>query len=39
MQLLTLIDMLRELDLEKNTKKDIKFVLNFIANKLEEYID
>lgn len=39
MQLLTLIDMLRELDLEKNDKKAIKEVLEFIADKLEEYID
>lgn len=39
MQLLTLIDMLRELDLEKNDKKTIKEVLKFIADKLEEYID
>lgn len=39
MQLLTLIDMLRELDIEKNTKEDIKAALEFIADKLEEYID
>lgn len=39
MQLLTLIDMLRELDIEKNTKEDIKATLEFIADKLEEYID
>ena len=33
MQLLTLIDMLRELDLEKNDKKAINEVLEFIASK------
>lgn len=39
MQLYNLIDMLRTLDLEKNSKEDIKAVLKFIADKLEEYID
>lgn len=39
MELLNLIDMLRELDIEKNDKEAIKEVLNFIADKLEEYID
>lgn len=38
MDLLNLIDMLRELDVEKNDKKTIKEVLNFIADKLEEYV-
>lgn len=38
MNLLNLIDMLRELDVEKNDRKTIKEVLDFIANKLEEMI-
>ena len=37
MDLLNLADMLRELDLDKNDKETIKEVLNFIADKLEEY--
>ena len=39
MQLYNLIDMLRTLDLEKNSIEDIKAALEFIADKLEEYID
>lgn len=39
MQLYNLIDMLKTLDLEKNSKEEIKTVLEFIADKLEEYID
>lgn len=38
MDLLNLIDMLRELDLEKNDRKAIKEVLDFVADKLEEMI-
>lgn len=38
MDLLNLADMLRELDLDKNDKKTIKEALNFIADKLEEYV-
>ena len=38
-EILNLIDMLRELDTEKNDKKTIKEVLNFIADKLEELIE
>lgn len=38
MDLLNLIDMLRELDVEKNDRKTIKEVLDFIADKLEEMI-
>lgn len=38
MNLLNLVDMLRELDIEKNDKKTIKEVLDFIADKLEEMI-
>jgi hypothetical protein len=38
MDLLNLADMLRELDLDKNDKETIKEVLNFIADKLEEYV-
>lgn len=37
--LLNLIDMLRELDLEKNSIKTIREVLNYIADELENYID
>ena len=35
-KLKNLIDMLRELDLERNSIKDIRYVLNFIADRLEE---
>ena len=35
-ELLNLADMLRTIDLEKNTTKDIKNVLYFIAEKIEE---
>lgn len=38
MDLLNLADMLRELDTEKNDRKTIKEVLEFIADKLEEYV-
>jgi hypothetical protein len=38
MDLLNLADMLRELDLDKNDKETIKEALNFIADKLEEYV-
>lgn len=31
-----LISMLRELDLEKNSKEQIRYVLNFIADELEK---
>ena len=34
-----LINMLRDLDLEKNDKKAIREVLDYIANMLEHYID
>lgn len=39
MELLDLIDMLRELDVEKTNNEEIKETLNFVADKLEEYID
>lgn len=35
-ELLNLADMLRTIDLEKNSTKDIKAVLYFIAGKIEE---
>lgn len=35
-ELLNLADMLREIDLEKNSKEDIKAVLYFIVGKIEE---
>lgn len=35
-ELLSLSDMLRTIDLEKNSIKDIKAVLYFIAEKIEE---
>lgn len=38
-EILNLIDMLRKLDIEKNDKKTIKEVLNFIADKLEDLIE
>ena len=31
-----LIDMIKEIDLEKNTKEDIRYVLDFVAFKLEQ---
>lgn len=34
-----LIDILREIDLEKNSIEDIREVLNFVAGKLEKYIN
>lgn len=39
MEILNLIDMLRELDTEKNDRQTIKEVLNFIADKLEDLIE
>lgn len=38
LELINLIDMLRELDINKNTRKDIKKALEFIADKLEELV-
>ena len=38
-QLMSLIDMLRTLDTEKNDSETIKEVLNFIADELEKFID
>ena len=34
-----LLDMLKEIDLEKNTKEDIREVLNYIAKELEKYVN
>ena len=34
-----LINMLEELDIERNDKETIKEVLDFIANELKQYID
>ena len=34
-----LIEMLKELDLEKNDTETIREVLNYIAKELENYID
>lgn len=34
-----LITMLKEIDTEKNSAEDLKYVLNYIANELEKYID
>lgn len=31
-----LIDMIKEIDLEKNTKQDIRYILDFVAFKLEQ---
>lgn len=39
MELLNLIEMLRELDTEKNDAKTIKEILEFIADRLEDLID
>ncbi len=37
--LLNLVDMLKEIDLEKNDKETIREVLNFIAEKLKDYVE
>ena len=34
-----LLDMLREIDLEKNDSETVKDVLNYIADELEKYVD
>lgn len=34
-----LLDMLREIDTEKNSAEDLREVLNYIANELEKYVD
>lgn len=39
LEFLNLIDMLREIDLEKNSTEDIREVLNFVAGELEGYIE
>lgn len=39
LKFLNLIDMLKEIDLEKNSNEDIRKVLNFIADELEGYIE
>ena len=39
LDLLNLVDMLKELDLEKNDKETIKLVLNFVAEKLKDYVE
>ena len=37
--LLNLVDMLKEVDLEKNDKETIREVLNFVAEKLKDYVE
>ena len=39
LDLLNLVDMLKEIDLEKNDKETIREVLNFIAEKLKDYVE
>lgn len=39
LRFLNLINMLRELDLEKNNNETIKDVLDYIAEELDKYID
>lgn len=34
-----LLSMLREIDVEKNSPKDLRMALNYIAEELEKYID
>lgn len=34
-----LLDMLREIDLYKNSSEDIRKVLNYVADELEQYVD
>ena len=36
---ITLIDMLREIDLERNSKEQLRDVLDYIADNLETYIE
>ena len=37
--LLNLVDMLKEIDLEKNDKETVREVLNFVAEKLKDYVE
>ena len=37
--LLNLVDMLKEINLEKNDKETIREVLNFVAEKLKDYVE
>ena len=37
--LLNLVDMLKEIDLEKNDTETIREVLNFVAEKLKDYVE
>ena len=39
MEYYNLLDMLKQIDLEKNDKKTIKEVLNYVADELEKYVD
>ena len=39
LDLYNLVDMLKEVDLEKNDTETIKEVLNFVAEKLKDYIE
>ena len=39
LDLLNLSDMLKEIDLEKNSKEDIRNVLDFIASKIVDYVE
>ena len=37
--LLNLVDMLKEIDLEKNDTETVREVLNFVAEKLKDYVE
>lgn len=37
--LLNLVDMLKEIDLEKNDTETIREVLNFVAEKIKDYVE
>lgn len=37
LEYMRLIDMIKEIDLEKNSKENVREALNFIADELEKY--
>ena len=39
LEYLNLLAMLREIDTEKNSAKDLRVVLDYIAEELEKYVD
>ena len=39
LDLLNLVDMLKEINLEKNDTETVREVLNFVAEKLKDYVE